>query len=40
MYKAKNTENKTKLLRDICFSSSSKVDLTNIKEYKYSQRIL
>ena len=36
MYKAKNTESKIKLLRDICFSSFFKVDFTDIEEYKYS----
>ncbi len=36
MYKAKDIESKVKLLRDIYFPSSSKVDLINIKEYKYS----
>jgi len=36
MYKAKDIESKVKLLRDICFSSFSKVDLINIKEYEYS----
>ncbi len=40
MYEVKDVESKVKLLRDIYFLSSSKVDLTNIKEYEYSQRIL
>ncbi len=40
MYKAKNIESKVKFLRDIYFSSLFKVDLIDIKEYKYSQRIL
>ncbi len=36
MYKVRNVESKAKLLRDIYFSSSSKIDLTDIEEYKYS----
>ncbi len=36
MYKAKDVESKVKLLRDICFLSFFKVDLIDIKEYKYS----
>ncbi len=36
MYKARDIENKIKLLRDICFLSPFKIDLINIKEYKYS----
>jgi len=36
----KDIKNKIKLLHNICFSSLSKVNLTDIEEYKYSQRIL
>ncbi len=36
MCKVKNIKSKVKLLRDIYFFSSSKIDLTDIKEYKYS----
>ncbi len=36
MYKAKDVESKIKLLRDIYFFSLSKIDLIDIKEYKYS----
>ncbi len=36
MYKARDIKSKAKLLYDIYFSSSFKIDLTNIKEYKYS----
>ncbi len=36
MYKARNVESKAKLLRDIYFPSSLKIDLIDIKEYKYS----
>ncbi len=40
MYEVKDVKSKAKLLRNIYFSSLSKIDLINIKEYKYSQRIL
>ncbi len=36
MYKAKDIESKAKLLYNIYFLSFSKVDLIDIKEYKYS----
>ncbi len=36
MYKVRDAENKVKLLRDICFPPSSKIDLIDIKEYEYS----
>ncbi len=35
MYKVKNAESKVKLLHDICFPSSFKIDLIDIKEYEY-----
>ncbi len=36
MYKIRDIESKVKLLCDIYFFSSSKIDFINIKEYKYS----
>ncbi len=36
MYEVKDIKSKVKLLRDICFLSSPKIDLIDIKEYKYS----
>ena len=36
MYKARDVESKAKLLCDIYFSSFLKINLIDIKEYKYS----
>ncbi len=36
MYEVKDIKSKVKLLRDICFPSFSKIDLIDIKKYKYS----
>ncbi len=36
MYKVRDVKSKLKLLRDIYFPSSSKINLINIEEYKYS----
>ncbi len=36
MYEVRDAKSKVKLLRDIYFFSSLKIDLTDIKEYKYS----
>ncbi len=35
MYKVKDIKSKVKLLRDIYFFSLSKINLIDIKEYKY-----
>ncbi len=36
MYKARDIESKAKLLHDIYFSPSLKINFTDIEEYKYS----
>ena len=40
MYKVRDVKSKVKLLYNIYFLSSLKIDLIDIEEYKYSQRIL
>ncbi len=36
MYKVRDIKSKIKLLYNICFLSSFKIDLIDIEEYKYS----